>query len=54
MKKTQKPPRELLKKSHAHRSKKDYKRVRRSDEWSDHFDGMPHLKTLTNKTGSLE
>ena len=36
MKKTNKPPRELLKKSHAHESKKDY---RREDfTWQDELD----------------
>jgi len=53
MKKTAKPPRELLRKGHAHKSKKDYKRLRSSDEWADHFDGMGKLKII-NKNGSLE
>ncbi len=34
-----------LRKSHAHESAKDYKRrSKHSDEWSDHFSGMPALQ----------
>jgi len=60
MKKTNKPPRELLKKSHAHKSKKDYERnTKHSDEWSDHFSGMNNLSVidwedLPNKTGGTK
>ena len=48
MTKTQKTPRELLKKSHAHRSKKDYKRSTPSQEntWQDEINGCPHLNEI--------
>jgi len=50
MRKTNKSPRELLKKGHAHKSKKDYdrKRMKGSDEWSDHFP-LPHMKIINKK-----
>jgi len=56
--KTNKPPRELLRKSHAHKSKKDYSRPNPTQEntWRDEADGMPHLNEinwdeLPDKTG---
>jgi len=59
MKKTNKSPRELLRKSHAHPSKKDYKRPTPSQEntWRDEADGCPNLNEidwddLPNSTGA--
>lgn len=44
MQKPRNKPDPRLKKGHAHKSKKDYKRKpKRSDEWGDHISGMPHL-----------
>ena len=44
--KTRKPPRELLKKSHAHKSKRDYKRADKNT-WQDELNANPpHLKII--------
>ena len=47
-----------LRKSHAHTSKKDYKRVKNSDEWGDHLP-TPHIDMidwdeLPDKAGTKE
>ena len=58
MKKTHNPPRTLLKKSHPHTSKKDYKRDRSDGTWQKELDAnLPHLNeidwdSLPHKTGS--
>ena len=49
MKKTNKPPRELLRKSHSHPDKKnDYKRPTPTQEntWQDEINGCPHLNEI--------
>jgi len=46
--KTTKPPRQLLRKSHAHKSGKDYKRQTPAQEntWRNEAEGCPHLHEI--------